>query len=132
MVGKKVWLGVKIVLVSLFLAAIVGIVVIREMHTFRASVRGRVNDQQGNPIPGAKVSFALPDTDRVTFNGKGTTSQSGMYLLALPTVKVALDSSPNYYRDVHISANGYASFHKCIKLDKGMNTDLNFTLTKSK
>lgn len=52
-IGVKV-LGAFVVL--LFLLALIGIGYVVEMHTFRASVGGKVTDAHGDPIAGAKVA----------------------------------------------------------------------------
>ena len=111
--------------------AILGIVVLKEMHTFRAIVNGLVTNEQDDPIPGAKVVFFHPNTDSIEYDIEGTTDQSGFYSLVLPTVNVALDSSPSYNRNVIISAKGYTTARTFIKMNKGSNPNCNYTLKKN-
>jgi len=109
---------------------LVGIGVVFERHTFRASVGGRITDTQGNPIAGAKVEYCLFNApgDTTTFNMSSRTDSEGRYSMKLPSFTVALDTSPDYLRQVLITADGYAQFGTSRELKKGSNPEGNYTL----
>ncbi|MEN6577101.1 MAG: carboxypeptidase-like regulatory domain-containing protein [Phycisphaerales bacterium] len=119
-----------ICVVSLFILLLVGIGFVFESHTFRASANGRITDTEGNPIAGVKVEYCLPNApgDTIKYDMSSRTDSEGKYSMSLPGFTVALDTSPDYLRQVRISADGYASFCAFKTLKKGHNSDCNYIL----
>lgn len=117
--------------VFLFVLLLIGIGFIFESHTFRASVSGRITDTEGNPIAGAKIEYCLPNApgDSIEYDRGLQTDSEGRYSMNLPVFIAALDSSPDYVRQVRISADGYAPFCTYTKLEKGHNPDCNYILS---
>lgn len=115
--------------VILFLLAVIGISVLFELHTFRATVSGQVTDTEGHPIAGAKVEFCLPNSESLEYNQSTKTNPDGRYWMNLPSFTVALDTSPDYGRWVRISADGYVSASTYQRLTKGHNPNCDFVLT---
>ncbi len=116
------------IVIILLLALAIGIGVLLESHTFRASVSGRITDSGGNPIAGAKVEYLYPNSDDVKYNCDTMTDSEGRYRMQLPQVRVALDLSPSYARYVSIRANGYQPYDTYQKLIKGHNQDCDYSL----
>jgi hypothetical protein len=109
---------------------LIGIGVVFEGHTFRASVSGRITDAQGNPIAGAKVEYCLFNApgDITIYNMSTRTDSEGRYSMKLPSFTVALDTSPDYLRQVLVTADGYAQFGSSRELKKGPNPGGDYTL----
>ena len=132
---KRVVMRVKTILTTLtitviifFLLAVIGIGALFESHTFRASVSGRVTDAEGNPIAGAKVEFSLLNSDSIQYDQSTTTHSDGRYSISLPQFTAALDLSPDYGRNVRISADGYIPSNTYQNLKKGHNPNCDFAL----
>jgi len=130
-IGKV--LGISAVLLFvLFILLLTRIWPIFETHTFRASVSGRITDTEGNPIAGAKVEYCLPNApgDTLKYDMSSQTDSEGRYSMNLPGFTVALDTSPDYARQVRISADGYAPSGAYTILKKGHNPDCNYILSR--
>ena len=116
--------------VSLVVCLLIGIGSVFEAHTFRASVGGRITDSEGNPIAGATVEYCWSNApgDTIEYDMNSRTDSEGRYSMSLPVFTVALDTSPDYLRQVRISADGYVPFYAFKALKKGHNSDCNYTL----
>jgi hypothetical protein len=114
----------------LLVVMLIGIGIVFERHTFRASVSGRITDTQGNPIVGAKVEYRLFNApgETVQFDMSTRTDAEGRYSTRLPSFTVALDTSPDYLRQVLVTADGYAQLSTSRELKKGSNPEGNYTL----
>lgn len=121
-------LGICAVSVVVFLLTGIGSVL--ESHTFRASVGGRVMDTEGNPIAGAIVEYCWSNApgDTIEYDMSSQTDSEGRYSMNLPVFTVALDTSPDYLRQVRISADGYAPFCAFKTLKKGHNSNCDYML----
>ncbi|MEN6424212.1 MAG: carboxypeptidase-like regulatory domain-containing protein [Phycisphaerales bacterium] len=119
-----------ICVVALFILLLVGIGLVFESHTFRASVSGRITDTEGNPIAGATVEYCWNNApgDTIGYNMSSRTDSEGKYSMSLPSFTVALDTSPDYLRQVGISADGHAPLCAFRTLKKGHNSDCNYIL----
>lgn len=128
-VGKV--LGISAAL--LFVLLLAGIGYVSKLHTFRASVSGRVTDANGNAIAGAKVEYCLPNApgDSLRYDLSTQTDSEGRYSMKLPTFTVALDTSPDYLRQIRITADGYVPFGTYRELRKGHNLDCDYVLQTS-
>ena len=127
--AKTIFKALAITVVLLFLLAAIGIGILFESHSFRASVSGRITDTRGTPIAGARVEFSLPNSDSIKYDAGSKTNSDGRYSLNLPQFTAALDSSPSYGRLVRISADGYTPINTYQKLTKGHNSDCDYILS---
>jgi hypothetical protein len=128
--GKIIGMVLGISAAVLVVLLLIGIGVVFESHTFRASVSGRITDAEGSPIAGAKVEYCLPNApgDSIEYDMSSQTDSEGRYSMKLPAFTVALDTSPDYLRLVRITADGYAPCSAARELEKGRNPDCNYTL----
>lgn len=128
--GKIVVKAIGIFVALLFVLLLVGIGHMNELHTFRAFVSGKVTDANGNAIAGAKVEYCLPNApgDTLRYDLSTQTDSEGRYSMKLPTFTVALDTSPDYLRQVRITVDGYVLFGTCRELRKGDNPDCDYVL----
>lgn len=128
--GKTIGIVLGIFGGFLLVLLLIGIGVVLEGHTFRASVSGRITDSEGNPVTGAEVEHCLPNApgDTLRFDMSSQTDSQGTYSMKLPSFTVALDTSPDYMRHVRITADGYAPFGASRELKKGPNPDGNYML----
>lgn len=115
----------------LFILALIGIGYVVEMHTFRASVGGKVTDAHGDPIAGAKVEYCLPNAsnDTIAYDAGTKTDSQGRYSMKLPTCRAALDTSPNRMRQTLISTDGYVPFCTHKIPEKGRNLSCDYVLS---
>lgn len=127
---KIIWklLGVFAALALILMLTGIGFVV--ESHTFRASVSGTITDTQGRPIAGASVEYCVPNApgDSIAYDMRVQTDSEGRYSMDLPGFTVALDTSPEYGRQVRISADGYAPVCEYRRLEKGLNAVCDYVL----
>ena len=119
------------IVIILLLVLVIGIGVLHESHTFRATVSGRITDLGGNPIADAKVEYLYPNSDDVKYNRDAMTDSEGRYYMQLPQVTVALDLSPCYSRSVIVRADGYQSYTTYKKLAKGYNRTCDYSLKQA-
>jgi hypothetical protein len=118
------------VCVSFLLIAAIGIGVLIEMHTFHAVVSGRIVDSEGNPIPGAIVKLYIGGSDGSSRDFQSVTNESGRYLMRTPIIRYALDSSAAH-RIMRISADGYVPVSVKEAINKGINADREYEMTKA-
>ena len=127
---KKIFLVLIMVCVSFLLAAVIGVGVLLEMHTFRAVVSGRIIDTEGNPIPGALVKLYIRGSDGSSRDFQSVTDESGKYEIQTPTLRYALDSSAAY-RAMSISADGYVPASVKERIRKGTNANRDYEMIKA-
>jgi len=127
---KRIFFVLITVCVSFLLAAAIGISVLVEMHTFHAVVIGRIVDPEGNPIPGAIIELYIGGSDGSSRNFQSVTNESGRYSVRTPVLRYALDSSAAY-RSMRISADGYVPVSVKEAINKGINADREYEMTKA-
>ena len=127
---KIIFLVLITVCVSFLLVAAIGIGVLVEMHTFHAVVSGRIVDPEGNPIPGAVVKLYIRGSDGSERNFQSVTNESGRYSVRTSILRYALDSSAAY-RNMSISADGYVPVSVKEVINKGINADREYEMTKA-
>ena len=126
---KSIFKAIAVIAITLLLLAIVFAVLLFDAHSFRASVSGRITDAEGKPIVNAIVYFTVPNSDSTKYNCDTKTNLQGWYWIQLPQFRMALDSSPDYRRDIRISASGFETFNTNIELKKGNNPDCDYVLS---
>jgi hypothetical protein len=127
---KIIFFVLIMVCVSFLLVAAIGIGVLIEIHTFHAVVSGRIVDSEGNPIPGAIVKLYIRGSDGSERDFQNVTDENGKYSVRTPILRYALDSSAAY-RSMSISADGYVPVSVKEVINKGINADREYEMTKA-
>ncbi len=128
--NKIVIKGLAVIVGGLILLAVIGIVILFEVHSFSATVRGRITNPEGAPISGAKVSLFVGGSDGRSVHFEEKTNQNGLYMITVPRIQYALDTSAAS-RIMRIKADGYIPVSVNKRISRGFNPNWNFELTKA-